>query len=95
MKIDRRGSLRALAVAAIFIAIGCGRPKKPEPPPPASIDELKSAIQAVLDRRHIPGVGIALVSKDGVMWTGGVGKADLAPGKDVTADTMPPNGAAR
>ena len=36
----------------------------------------------------MPGAGIALVTKDKVVWTGGVGKADLATNRDVTADTM-------
>jgi CubicO group peptidase (beta-lactamase class C family) len=64
-------------------------PIKPPPPQtPASIDELKKSVAKVLTKYHIPGVGIALVSKDQVLWTGGVGKADLASGKDVDADTM-------
>ena len=64
-------------------------PIKPPPPQtPASIDELKKSAAKVLSKYHIPGVGIALVSKDKVLWAGGVGKADLASGKDVDADTM-------
>jgi CubicO group peptidase (beta-lactamase class C family) len=64
-------------------------PIKPPPPQtPASIDELKKSVAKVLSKYHIPGVGIALVSKDKVLWTGGLGKADLASGKGVDADTM-------
>ena len=88
MEGDFRRAVLAIAFVAILPTIGCSAPKKLESPPPANIDQLKSSIQAVLDRRHIPGVGIALVSKDGVIWAGGVGKADLASGRDVTADTM-------
>lgn len=78
-----------VALAIAFIA-GC-QPKAATPPPPKtpqSIDELKKAIADVLRKRHVPGVGIALVSKDKVLWTGGIGKADLQSGKDVDADTM-------
>src|SRR5580700_11583231 len=68
----------------------CSRPpKRPAPPPvPANIDELKSAVSAILKKHKVPGVGIALVTKDAVVWAGGVGKADLGNNRDVTADTM-------
>jgi CubicO group peptidase (beta-lactamase class C family) len=58
------------------------------PAVPADIDGLKSAVSAILKKHKVPGVGIALVTKDAVVWTGGVGKADLATNRDVTADTM-------
>src|SRR5580658_1193775 len=69
---------------------GCsGRSKSAAPMPvPANIDELKSAASAILKKYKVPGVGIALVTKDAVVWTGGIGKADLATNRDVTADTM-------
>jgi CubicO group peptidase (beta-lactamase class C family) len=69
---------------------GCsGRSKSAAPMPvPANIDELKSAVSAILKKYKVPGVGIALVTKDAVVWTGGIGKADLATNRDVTADTM-------
>ena len=56
--------------------------------PHQSLDELKSQIEKIVAKYHIPGVGIALVKRDGVIWAGGVGKADLGSGKAVTADTM-------
>src|SRR6266851_2935914 len=77
----------AVVALAMFLA-GCSRPQPPETPTPKTIAELKAAIEAALRKYHIPGVGIALVSKDKVIWAGGVGKADLATNKDVTADTM-------
>jgi CubicO group peptidase (beta-lactamase class C family) len=79
--------LGLLLAAALF---GCSHPKSQvsKPPAPQNIEELKKAISEVLARTHTPGVGIALVNKDGVTWTGGVGKADLATGRDVDGDTM-------
>src|SRR5262249_41268695 len=35
----------------------------------------------------IPGAGIALVSREGAIWVGGVGTADLATGRRVSAET--------
>jgi CubicO group peptidase (beta-lactamase class C family) len=75
--------------AMIALAACSGAPKSTAPaPPPANIEELKAAVAAILKKYEVPGVGIALVTKDQVVWAGGVGKADLGTGRDVTADTM-------
>ena len=86
-------SLRVSAVTAalamfIICATGCARPPAPpKPKPPQTIEQLKAAIADVLKRTHTPGCGFALVTKDSVIFAGGVGKADLATNRDVTADT--------
>jgi CubicO group peptidase (beta-lactamase class C family) len=73
----------------LAIAACSGKSKIATPSPvPANIDELKSAVSAILEKYKVPGASIALVTKDQVVWTGGVGKADLATNRDVTADTM-------
>ncbi|MGO9454144.1 MAG: serine hydrolase domain-containing protein [Candidatus Binataceae bacterium] len=86
-----RWVLASIALTGLVVS-GCSHHKaassKPSPPPPQSIDELRKAVADVLAKNHVPGVGIALVTKDKVIWTGGVGKADLASGRDVDADTM-------
>ncbi len=89
LRVQQDLTMRVLAASALAIfAAGCARPKPPEISRPKNVVELKAAIEAVLHQSHIPGVGIALVSKDNVIWTGGVGKADLAANREVTADTM-------
>ena len=90
-----KSNLRVLAgtvALAMFIvgAIGCARrppPAPPKPKPPQTIEQLKAAIADVLKRTHTPGCGFTLVTKDSVIFAGGVGKADLATNRDVTADT--------
>lgn len=57
-------------------------------PQPQNLDDLRKAVQDVLTKSNVPGAGIALVSRGGATWAGGVGKADVAAGKDVTADTI-------
>ena len=52
------------------------------------IDDLTAAIQQILDDYRIPGASIALVDRNRTIWAGGVGKADLAAGIDVTADHL-------
>ncbi|MBS1241135.1 MAG: putative hydrolase, partial [Gemmatimonadetes bacterium] len=48
--------------------------------PPRTIAELESRIREVLERRHLPAVGIAIVSRDSVVWTAGIGRRDVAGG---------------
>jgi CubicO group peptidase (beta-lactamase class C family) len=63
---------------------------KTEPPAPApkTLADLQKAIQASLTKNRVPGVGIALVARDHLIWAGGVGEADMAAHKLVTADTV-------
>jgi CubicO group peptidase (beta-lactamase class C family) len=55
---------------------------------PQTIEQLREQIAAVLEREGVPGVGIALVDRERVLWAGGVGVADRASGRPVDADTQ-------
>jgi CubicO group peptidase (beta-lactamase class C family) len=55
---------------------------------PQSIPELQTAIETVLKETKTPGAAIAIVSRDKVEWVAGVGKADVAANKPVTAETL-------
>lgn len=55
---------------------------------PQSIEQLREQIAAVLEREQVPGVGIALVDRERVIWAGGVGVADLDTRRPVDADTQ-------
>jgi CubicO group peptidase (beta-lactamase class C family) len=57
-------------------------------PPPRDLDELRASVAAILSREQVPGAGIALVDGGRVVWAGGVGVADRATGRAVTADTL-------
>jgi len=86
-----RNHLKALALVLAFAVTicACSRPKPtPKPKTPENIEELKKSVAGILARNHVPGIGIALVTKDKVTWAGGVGKVDLASGRDVDGDTM-------
>ncbi|HEX7837836.1 MAG TPA: serine hydrolase domain-containing protein [Kofleriaceae bacterium] len=56
--------------------------------PPRNLDELRARVAQVLLREHVPGAGIALVDGPRILWAGGVGTADRASGRPVTADTL-------
>lgn len=54
---------------------------------PQTIDELINKIDSLLQEQRIPGAGIALVSKNSIIWMGGVGLADVESGASVTENT--------
>jgi CubicO group peptidase (beta-lactamase class C family) len=49
---------------------------------------LRAAIAEVLRREGVPGVGLALVDRDGVIWAGGVGTADAEGVRPISDDTL-------
>lgn len=57
-------------------------------PPPRTIPELEARIREVLDSTGTTGVSVALVTRDSVLWTAGLGLADVASGKPATAQTL-------
>jgi CubicO group peptidase (beta-lactamase class C family) len=72
--------LGVLAIAASSVAAADA--------PPRNLDELRARVAGVLLRERVPGAGIALVDGDRILWAGGVGVADRATGRPVTADTL-------
>jgi len=70
-------------VIALSPAAGQQREQKP-----TTIADLQSAIEAVLQETRTPGAAIAIVSRDKVEWVAGIGKADVAANKMVTAETL-------
>jgi CubicO group peptidase (beta-lactamase class C family) len=55
--------------------------------PPKTLEELQKAIKSELDTNHVPGAGVALVSRGELLWCGGIGNADVAARKPITCDT--------
>jgi CubicO group peptidase (beta-lactamase class C family) len=77
-----------LSLAALLLSPPVARTQqKEELPHPSTLPELQKAMKAVLDKYHLPGAGVALVSNGNLLWCGGLGKADIASGRDVTCDT--------
>ena len=54
---------------------------------PHSIDELIVKVDSLIKIEKIPGIAIALVSKDSIIWAGGSGLANLDTGEPVTENT--------
>ena len=55
---------------------------------PRSREELEAKIREVLAKTKTPAVGYAVVSRDGVTFAAGIGKADVATGRDATGSTL-------
>jgi CubicO group peptidase (beta-lactamase class C family) len=77
-----------LSIAAfLLLSPIAGAQQKENLPHPKTLPELQKAMKDVLDKAHLPGAGVALVSNGDLLWCGGFGKADVAGGRDVTCDT--------
>ena len=89
-----RAGWPSAAVALLFLAALAEYPsrstaqQKEDLPHPKTVEELKKAIQNVLEKEHVPGAGVALVANGELLWCGGIGKADVAANRDVTCDTQ-------
>jgi CubicO group peptidase (beta-lactamase class C family) len=68
------------------LCFAAGAPEKTKPA--QSIPELQQQIEKILKDTHTPGVSIAVVNRDGPEWVTGLGKADVASGRDATAWTL-------
>jgi CubicO group peptidase (beta-lactamase class C family) len=77
-----------LSIAALLLlAPIAGAQQKEELPHPKTLTELQKAMKDVVDKAHLPGAGVALVSNGELLWCGGFSKADVASGRDITCDT--------
>src|SRR6185312_157424 len=55
---------------------------------PMTIPPLRAAIEEVLKQTKTPGAAVAIVSRDKVEWTAGIGLSDVAAGKPATDVTL-------
>ena len=80
--------MRFIVLAASLAGAAVISAQAPDKDPfPKTVEEFRSAVQAVLSDTGVPGAGLALVRMSGVEWAGGVGLADRDNNTPVTADT--------
>ncbi len=58
------------------------------PNAPNTLAELKLRLSDCLRRHHVPGIGVALVSRSGPIWIGGLGVTDRQSRRPAGPDTM-------
>jgi CubicO group peptidase (beta-lactamase class C family) len=56
--------------------------------PPQTVQELLPRIEAVMQREHIPGLMLAIVTKDSILFAGGLGEANLGTRQPVNGQTL-------
>ncbi|HEY2546814.1 MAG TPA: serine hydrolase domain-containing protein [Candidatus Acidoferrum sp.] len=76
-----------ILAALVFLLPAARAQQKEELPHPKTLPDLQKAMKDVIDKAHLPGAGVALVSNGELLWCGGIGKADIASGRDITCDT--------
>jgi CubicO group peptidase (beta-lactamase class C family) len=59
-----------------------------ETAPAQSIPELQRQLETILKDTHTPGMSVAIAHRDGAEWVAGLGTADVASGRSVTAGTL-------
>jgi CubicO group peptidase (beta-lactamase class C family) len=75
----------ALLLLPLAVAVADTTPKFLAP---QTIPELEARIRKVLDSTKTPGVGLAIVRHDSIIYTGGIGKARVSPALPANAATL-------
>jgi len=88
-RVGRSAAISLLLAITLTLtpAWSAAQQKKEDLPHPKTVEELQKAMKDVLDRERVPGAGVALVANGQLLWCGGIGKADLATGREMTCDT--------
>lgn len=81
-----RRKIRPALLLAAFAAV-CAPLRAQDAKPPASIEELRAAIEDEIDKVGYGSAGVALVSKEKTIWADGIGLADAETGRRAGADT--------
>ena len=76
------------ALGLAFLLLGGQLWAEEDPAPPATLEELKSAILDVLEEHEVPAVGIAMVDENGPVWVTSLGKSDLEKDVDANENSM-------
>src|SRR5579883_2205945 len=91
MSTHRPGFALAVASLTALLLSPAGQARRQEQnddfPSPQTLDELKTAMNDIVQKNHLPGAGVALVANGEVLWCGGFGKADVVANRLIACDT--------
>lgn len=91
MKLRQIGLLKPaimiIMLSLVFSTMGA-QAQETEIPIPQTLEGLEQRVKAIMAENDTPGVGIALVSRDEILWVAGFGTADIATEKAVNTDTL-------
>ncbi|HEX6880987.1 MAG TPA: hypothetical protein VF135_11530, partial [Terriglobales bacterium] len=54
--------------------------------PPKDTAELQQRIETILKENKVPGAGVVITNRNGIVWVAGIGKSDVAANKDATPE---------
>ena len=77
----------SLLVSGFTLCAAPQADQKKQEPHPKTLEELQKAMKDVVEKEHVTGAGVALVSNGQLLWCGGIGKADVPANRDVICDT--------
>lgn len=80
--------LITLFFCSLFLTACSSKNAKDKTHSAQSIEELKIQLEKILEDRHVPGMSVAIVHRDGQKLVAGLGKADVASNRAATADTL-------
>src|SRR5882762_6914692 len=88
-RVGRSAAISLLLAITLTLtpARSAAQQKKEDLPHPKTVEELQKAMKDVLDKERVPGAGVALVANGQLLWCGGIGKADVASGREMNCDT--------
>jgi len=81
-------TLPAILAALLSAATITASDSTPKFVAPRTIAELEARIRRVADSAKVPGVGLAIVRHDSVIYTGGIGRARVSPAAAATDSTL-------
>jgi CubicO group peptidase (beta-lactamase class C family) len=84
MSVSRRSAIPTVLVTVFLLATALPAVAQIE----SAVDSLRAFVQSELERQNIPGLSIALVLNDQLVWSEGFGFADLETGARTTGSTI-------
>jgi CubicO group peptidase (beta-lactamase class C family) len=80
--------LLALGVAMLVGSVARAAERGGTTEPAEDLRQLETRLTRILNDTHTPGMGVVIVNRDGVLWSAGLGLADVATGRPATPDTL-------
>lgn len=88
MRFKTGATLLFIALPASFAGTGNALAEEPPAPPSALIEDVDRYVQGFMDKRHVPGVSIAVVQDGKLVLAKGYGLANVELSVEATADTV-------
>jgi CubicO group peptidase (beta-lactamase class C family) len=79
--------MRARLLVLVLLLAGCAAASPPASPPPQGPEAARRAVREMLERGAVPGASVAVARDGEIVWTEGLGLADVEQNVAATAET--------